>query len=60
MKTFRGFIKPLEAPKRNVKIKISVDFFSSSRIEAGRVNIYFEEAIESFVEFQVKLTFLLI
>ena len=31
------FIKPFEAPQRSVKIKIYVNFFSSSRIGAGRV-----------------------
>ena len=37
MKTFKAFIKPFEAPQRIVKIKIQVNFFSSSEIETGRV-----------------------
>ena len=30
MKGFKAFIKPLEAPQRNEKMKIQVNFFSSS------------------------------
>ena len=37
MKTFKAFIKPFEAPQRSAKIKISVNFFSSSGI--GRVRV---------------------
>ena len=33
-----SFIKPLEAPQRKVKIKIVVNFLSSSGIRTGRVN----------------------
>ena len=33
----KAFIKPFEAPQRSVKIKISVNFFSLSGMEAGRV-----------------------
>ena len=39
MKAFKAFIKPFKAPQGSVKIKISVYFFCSSGIEAGRVNI---------------------
>ena len=39
MKAFKAFIKSFEAPQRSVKIKIKVNFFCSSRIEAGRVNL---------------------
>ena len=31
------FIKPFEAPQRSVKIKVLVNFFSSSGIGTGRV-----------------------
>ena len=34
----KAFIKPLETPRRSVKIKIYVNFFSLSRIAAGRDN----------------------
>ena len=33
------FIKPFEAPQRSVKIKISLNFLSSSGIGMGRFNI---------------------
>ena len=33
---FKAFIKPFEAPQKSMKIKISLNFFSSSRIGAGR------------------------
>ena len=39
MKAFKAFIKPFEAPQRNVKIKIYVNFLSSPGIGTGRVNI---------------------
>ena len=39
MKAFKAFIKPFEAPQRSVKIKIEVNYFPSSEIGAGRVNI---------------------
>ena len=39
MKAFKAFIKPFEAPQRNVKIKIYVYFFSSSEIRMERANI---------------------
>ena len=39
MKAFKAFIKPFEAPQRSVKIKIQLNFFSSSRIGTGRVNV---------------------
>ena len=32
-----AFIKPFEVPQRSVKIKIQVDFFSSSGIRMGSV-----------------------
>ena len=38
MKAFKEFIKPFEIPQRSVKIKISLNFFSSSKIGTGRVN----------------------
>ena len=38
MKAFKAFIKPFEALQRSVKIKIYVNFFSSSGIGVGRVN----------------------
>ena len=37
-KAFKAFIKPFEAPQRSMKIKIKVNFFSSSGIGTGRVN----------------------
>ena len=37
MKVFKAFMKPFEAPKRSVKIKISVNFFALPGIETGRV-----------------------
>ena len=37
MKAFKAFIKPFEALQRSVKIKMYVNFFSSSGIGAGRV-----------------------
>ena len=38
MKAFKAFTKPFEAPQRSVKIKILLNFFSSSGIGTGRVN----------------------
>ena len=32
MKAFKAFIKPFESTQRSVKIKISINFFSSSRL----------------------------
>ena len=32
MKAFKAFMKPFEAPQRNVKIKIYLNFLSSSGI----------------------------
>ena len=37
MKVFKAVLKPFEVPERSVKIKISVDFLSSSGIETGKV-----------------------
>ena len=53
MKTFKTFIKPLEAPQRSVKIKIQLIFFSSSGIGTGR--IYF---LYSMVRFRCYPQFL--
>ena len=39
MKAFKAFIKPFEAPQRNVKIKNSLNFFSSSRIGTWKVKV---------------------
>ena len=39
MKAFKAFIKSFEPPQRSVIIKILVNFFSSSGIGAGRVNV---------------------
>ena len=39
MKPSKAFIKPSAAPQRCMKIKIEVNFFSSSEIGAGRVKI---------------------
>ena len=39
MKAFKVFIKSFEAPQRSVKIKIQVNFFSSSGIGTGRVKM---------------------
>ena len=39
MKVFNVFIKPFEEPQRSVKIKSLVNFFTLSRIGAGRVKI---------------------
>ena len=38
MKAFKVFIKPFKAPQRSEKIKILLNFFSSSGIGTGRVN----------------------
>ena len=38
---FKAFIKPFEAPQRSVKIKISLNFSSSSGIGTGKVNMYY-------------------
>ena len=41
MKALKAFIKPFEAPQRNMKIKISVNFYliqHSEMLGAGRVN----------------------
>ena len=35
MKALKVFIKPFEAPQRSVKIKIELNFFSSSGIGTG-------------------------
>ena len=32
MKAFKAFIKPFEAPKRSVKIKIQVNFYFKSTL----------------------------
>ena len=39
MKAFKAFIKPFETPQTSAKIKILVNFFSSSEIGAGRVKV---------------------
>ena len=39
MKAFKAFIKPFEAPQRSAKIKSEVNFFSSSGIGTGRVEV---------------------
>ena len=49
MKAFKAFIKPFEAPKRNVKIKIELNFFSLSGIRTGRVKTLLSENIQSIV-----------
>ena len=41
MKGFKAFIKPFEAPGRCVKIKIEVDFSSSSEIGTVKVKILY-------------------
>ena len=38
MKVLKAFIELFEAPQRSAKIKIQVNFFSSSGIETVRVN----------------------
>ena len=38
MKVFKAFMKPFEAPQRSEKIKIYLNFLSSSGIGTGRVN----------------------
>ena len=53
MKTFKTFIKPFEAPQRSVKIKIQLNFCSSSGIGTGR--IYF---LYSMVRFRYDPQFL--
>ena len=40
MKALKAFIKPFEAPQRSVKIKASLNFFSSSGIGKGRVKAF--------------------
>ena len=37
MKVFKVFIKPFEALQRSLKIKLELNFFSSSGIGTGRV-----------------------
>ena len=37
MKAFKAFIRPFEAPQRSTKIKIQLNFFSSSGVGMGRV-----------------------
>ena len=37
MKAFKAFIRPFEAPQRSAKIKIQLNFFSSSGVGTGRV-----------------------
>ena len=39
MKAFKAFKNPFEASQRNLKIKIYVNFLSSSETGTGRVNI---------------------
>ena len=39
MKAFKVFIKPFEAPQRSAKIKLYVNFFSSSGIGMRRLKI---------------------
>ena len=43
MKAFKAFIKPFEAPQRNVKIKIEVNFLSLSGVGTGKVKISQEQ-----------------
>ena len=43
-KAFEACIKPFETP-RSVKIKISVNFFLSSRIGMGRVHIFINDIL---------------
>ena len=52
MKAFKPFIKLFEAPQRSVKIKIEVNFLSSSWVTTGRFNLMF-----SLVEFKSALPF---
>ena len=40
MKAFKAFIKPFEAPRKSVKIKIQLNFFSSSGIGTGRPTLF--------------------
>ena len=40
MKAFKAF-KPFQTPQTKVKIKIQLDFFSSSGIGTGGVNLFF-------------------
>ena len=37
MKAFKAFIRPFEEPQRSAKIKIQLNFFSSSGVGMGRV-----------------------
>ena len=49
MKVFKAFTKLFETPQRSVKIKILVNFFSSSGIRTGRANHYFNALFKLLV-----------
>ena len=51
MKAFKAFIKLFEAPQRSVKIKIKVNFLSSSGIGTKRVNMF--ERVENYENIHV-------
>ena len=57
MKVFKAFIKPFEAPQRIVKIKILLNFFSSSGIGTGRVNITLDIDLQECLNRQLSLTY---
>ena len=56
MKSFKAFIKPLEAPQRSVKIKIYVNYFPLSGIGAGRVKDPFLDNYSSIQIFNALIT----
>ena len=49
MKALKAFIKPFEATQRSVKIKIELNFFSSSGIGTGRVNYLLITSISTYI-----------
>ena len=56
MKAFKAFIKPFEALRRIVKIKIEVNFSFTSGIVTGSINIEWDWEWELPTGYQVLLT----
>ena len=51
MKALKTFIKPFEAPQRSMKIKIELNFFTSSGTGTGRVNLSVDNSnLEAFMQ----------
>ena len=47
MKAFKAFRKPFDEPQRSTKIKIDVNFLSSSGIWTEKVNVLEEKLFQS-------------